>query len=205
MLSGSANGSVRLLVPAHSSLRTFASRLQSLGGDAVTLGGGEKVGVDLVRERDAALAVHGHPLVRAVSWHRDTLETGGWRPLSRLLFLLVHAREELGHGHKGLDGDRREHVPDALGLWVVVHAGHLRPELRPGQDARQYVEHDGQARTLRAAQWQDAPLEGLLRVGGWQTFARDRPSLGYGVVVLGGQNYLAARLVARCHVQNDRA
>jgi hypothetical protein len=77
-------------------------------------------------------------------------------------------------------------VPDALGLRVVVHTGHLRSKLRPSQDARQYVQHDGEARTLRSAQGQNAPLEGLFRVGGGQTFARDPPAFGYGVVVLGG-------------------
>src|SRR5829696_8394117 len=163
-LRGPARCSIRLPLPTSSSLRPFARdapRLQCVGGDAVTPDGGEEVGVDLGGERDAVLAVLSHPLVRAVPGHRDPLETGGGRSLPRLPLLLVHAGDEFGDGHEGLDGDRREHVSDALGLWVVVHAGHLLPELRPGQDARQYVEHDGEARALRAAQRQHAALESL--------------------------------------------
>src|SRR5215208_6400663 len=154
-LCGGARRSIRQLLPALSRLRPFTqneSRLQCRVGYIVTLGGGEEVSVDLGREWDAVLAMCSHPLVRAVPWHRDSLESGCWRPLPRLQLLLVHAREELGHGHEGLDGDRREHMPDALWLWVVIHAGHLRAKLRPCQNARQYVQHDGQARTFWSSQ-----------------------------------------------------
>src|SRR3712207_9579759 len=105
--------------PPRSTLFPYTTLFRS---DAVTLGGGEKVCVDLVGERDTLLAVPGHPLVSAVPWHRDPLETWRGGSLSRLPLLLVHSREELGHGHEGLDGDRREQMPDPLGLRVVVHA-----------------------------------------------------------------------------------
>src|SRR3712207_8732194 len=58
--------------PPRSTLFPYTTLFRS---DAVTLGGGEKVCVDLVGERDTLLAVPGHPLVSAVPWHRDPLET----------------------------------------------------------------------------------------------------------------------------------
>src|SRR5215213_2768456 len=129
-LWGPARRSIRLPLRTSSSLRPFAggaSRLQCLGGDTVTLGDGEEVGVDLVRERDAVLAMHGHPLVRAVPRHRDPLEAGCGRPLSRLLLLLIHAGEKFRHGKNGFAENRRKHLPAALGWGLFVHTGHLRP------------------------------------------------------------------------------
>src|SRR5215211_719803 len=86
--------------PTHaSSLRPFpgvASRLQGLGGDAVMHTSSEEVIVDLSRERDAVLAVHGRPLVRPAPGHRDPLETGCGRSLPRLpLFLVMRERNSV--------------------------------------------------------------------------------------------------------------
>src|SRR5450631_3756005 len=115
-----------------------------------------------------------------LSWIADFVVALSKRDRFDFVDQLFHSRIEFSQRLKCGDVQRDHQMAAAAALVSLVGSVHIAAEYAPGKNARQNVHHHRNRVALVLLHWQDAPINGLGRIGGRLPGSIDGPTKRYG-------------------------